>query len=350
MRTRRPSIGRFSTSNIWATSRCRRFPRSPRCRREATWGEWLGHLRALAALGDSRSAPVLAALAELEPMAPVGPVRSRRSAPGVRRAARAARRRRRARRYGAVIVAPTHDLRGLDFDVVIVPGLAERVFPKKLTEDPILPDAARMHAGPTSQLQQSARRRGTASRLRLAAGAARASRDVFLSARRPRPGTAARAVVLRARGAARRRGAPARLRRARRTRGGRSRRRGWDGRRRATPIDAIDDAEFDLAVLDQAWQARMTRRRPARPITCSTPTLISRGRCARGRGDGSSDGRRRTGWSIPDRRCARRLTSIALTRVPIRPLRFSISRPARIAFCSTRSIGSSRAKRPRRSR
>jgi len=33
--------------------------------------------------------------------------------------------------------------RGLSFDVVFVPGLAERLFPQKLIEDPILSDRAR---------------------------------------------------------------------------------------------------------------------------------------------------------------------------------------------------------------
>ena len=163
----------------------------------ATWGEWLGHLRALTALAVRDSAPVLAALAELEPMAPVGPVGldevrqvlaerlGRLEAPAPRR------------RYGAVMVAPTHDLRGLDFEVVIVPGLTERVFPKKLTEDPILPDAARVAPRPQSRAPAKPRRRGAP---RFAAGGGRGapSRAVFVSARRPRPGTAARAVVLRA--------------------------------------------------------------------------------------------------------------------------------------------------------
>ena len=55
---------------------------------------------------------------------------------------------------------------------MIVPGLTERVFPKKLTEDPILPDAARVRLGHNLELQQN---RVAAERLalRLAAGAAR---------------------------------------------------------------------------------------------------------------------------------------------------------------------------------
>ncbi len=215
----------------------------------AAWGEWLGHLRALAALAVRDSAPVLAALAELEPMAPVGPVGldevrqvlaerlGRLEAPAPRR------------RYGAVMVAPTHDLRGLAFDVVIVPGLTERVFPKKLTEDPILPDAARVRLGHGLELQQS---RVAAERLalRLAAGAAR-RRVLFsfprvdLDQGRPRVPSFYALEVLRA--------AEGRLpgfdELDKRAAGEQAARLGWPAPRDAA--DAIDDAEFDLAVLNR---------------------------------------------------------------------------------------------------
>ncbi|MGH7914419.1 MAG: PD-(D/E)XK nuclease family protein, partial [Candidatus Binataceae bacterium] len=213
----------------------------------ATWGEWLGHLRALTALAVRDSAPVLAALAELEPMAPVGPVGidevrqvlaerlGRLEAPAPRR------------RYGAVMVAPTHDLRGLDFDVVIVPGLTERVFPKKLTEDPILPDAARIRLGHSLELQQD---RVAAERLalRLAAGAARhrvlfSFPRVALDQGRPRVPSFYALEVLRA--------AEGRLpgfdELDRRAAGAQAARLGWPAPRDAA--HAIDDAEFDLAVL-----------------------------------------------------------------------------------------------------
>lgn len=218
--------------------------------RRATWGEWLGHLRALTSLALRDGGPVLGALAELEPMAPVGPVGldevrqvlaerlGRLEAPAPRR------------RYGAVMVAPTQDLRGLVFDVVIVPGLTERVFPKKLTEDPILPDAARRRLGGNLELQQN---RAGAERLalRLAAGAAR-HRVLFsfprvdLDQGRPRvPSFYALEV---------RRAAEGRLpgfdeldKRAlgEQTAG----RPGWPAPPDAA--DAIDDAEFDLAVLNR---------------------------------------------------------------------------------------------------
>src|SRR5271163_224309 len=116
--------------------------------RAASWGDWLKFLRGLVDLAIRDREPVLAALAELEPMAPVGPVGldevrfvlndrlGRLEAP------------RRVRRYGAVFVAPPNRARGLEFDVVIVPGLAERMFPRKLTEDPILSDVARAQLSP----------------------------------------------------------------------------------------------------------------------------------------------------------------------------------------------------------
>ena len=119
----------------------------------APWSEWLTYLRSLCTLAIRDQEPVLAALAELEPMGPVGPVgldevrivlRERLG----RLEARPAR-----RRYGSVFVTSTNAARGLEFDVTIVPGLAERVFPKKLTEDPILPDALRSRLTPDLTLQ-----------------------------------------------------------------------------------------------------------------------------------------------------------------------------------------------------
>src|SRR5208283_4755760 len=140
--------------------------------RDATWGAWLKFLRGLVDPAIRDREPVLAALAELEPMAPVGPVGldevrlvlnhrlGRLEAP------------RRVRRYGAVFVAPPNRARGMEFEVVIVPGLAERMFPRKLTEDPILSDVARAQLSP--YLARNERRVGAERlALRIAAGAAR---------------------------------------------------------------------------------------------------------------------------------------------------------------------------------
>jgi len=222
--------------------------------RDATWGwgDWLEFLRGLIDLAIRDREPVLAALAELEPMAPVGPVGldevrlvlndrlGRLEAP------------RRARRYGAVFVAPPNRARGMEFDVVIVPGLAERMFPRKLTEDPILSDAARARLSP--YLTRIERRVGAERlALRIAAGAAR-ERAMFsyprvdLDQGRPRvPSFYALEVLRAAEGrlpgfdelANRAASQPTKL--------------SWPAP--ANPADAIDDAEFDLAVLDKLVDA-----------------------------------------------------------------------------------------------
>ena len=221
--------------------------------RRATWGEWLGHLRALTMLAVRDAEPVLAALAELDPMEPVGPVgldevRQVLAERLGRLEAQPPR-----RRYGAVLVATPHDLRGLSFEVVIVPGLTERVFPRKLNEDPILPDAARHRLGHNLELQRD---RVAAERLalRLAAGAAR-RRVLFsyprvdLDQGRPRVPSFYALEVLRA--------AEGRLpgfdELARRATGEQASRLGWPAPAHAG--DAIDNAEFDLAVLDRLLDA-----------------------------------------------------------------------------------------------
>ncbi len=236
--------------------------------RDATWGDWLKFLRDLVDLAIRDREPVLAALAELEPMAPVGPVGldevrlvlndrlGRLEAP------------RRVRRYGAVFVAPPNRARGMEFDVVIVPGLAERMFPRKLTEDPILSDEARLRLSP--YLARNERRVGAERlALRIAAGAARV-RAMFsyprvdLDQGRPRVPSFYALEVLRA--------AEGRLpgfdELASRAASQPTTRLSWPAPE--NPADAIDDAEFDLAVLDKLvdadpqttdWRGELSARR-----------------------------------------------------------------------------------------
>ena len=56
------------------------------------------------------------------------------------------------RRYGRVLVGSPSQLRGRSFDVVFIPALAERMFPQKPREDPLLLDEARqrLDAGPAA--------------------------------------------------------------------------------------------------------------------------------------------------------------------------------------------------------
>jgi len=113
----------------------------------AKWGEWLDRLSALATRTLRAPDRVLAVLSALVPMSEVGPVSLRdvqlvlapRLAELIERPT--------VRRYGHVLVAPVEAIRGMAFDVVFVPGLAERMFPQKVIEDPLLLDAVRVELG-----------------------------------------------------------------------------------------------------------------------------------------------------------------------------------------------------------
>ncbi|XXY45189.1 PD-(D/E)XK nuclease family protein [Sorangium sp. So ce269] len=217
----------------------------------ATWGEWRHRLSALATRALRRPERVLAVLAELAPMADVGPVDlgevrlclAHRLTDLVLPPA--------ARRDGRLFVAPIEAARGRSFDVVFVPGLAERIFPQKVTEDPILRDALRRAiAGGASGLDTSddrvARERLA---LRLAVGAARRKLVVSyprvdMDQSRPRVPSFYGLELLRA--------AEGKLpgfgELERRAEQGGAARIGWPAP--ARPEDAIDAAEHDLALLE----------------------------------------------------------------------------------------------------
>jgi ATP-dependent helicase/nuclease subunit B len=233
---------------------------------EACWGTWLGHLRALAGAALRSPASVLATLGELEPMATVGPVRLAEVQLVLARRLRDLTVPPRRRRYGAVMVAPAEAARGLTFDVVFVPGLAERLFPRKIVEDPILLDAgrealnaaardragadgrARRAAAPPLLATQATRVAAERLALRLAVGAA--ERAVILSyprldieQARPRVPSFYTLEALRAAEGA----LPGFDEIAARSRGSSEARVGWPAPVRSG--DAIDDAEYDLALL-----------------------------------------------------------------------------------------------------
>ena len=215
----------------------------------ATWSEWLEYLRGLTAATVRDRGPVLAALAELEPMGPVGPLGLDEVRVVLAQRLGSLEAPPSSRRYGRVFVAPPAYARGMQFDVVIVPGLAERTFPKKLTEDPILSDAARRSVSDDLRIQED---RAGAERLalRLAAGAAAKSAmfsypRVDLDQGRPRVPSFYALELLRA--------AEGRLpgfdELARRAACEQATRLGWPAP--GDPADAIDTAEFDLAVLNK---------------------------------------------------------------------------------------------------
>jgi ATP-dependent helicase/nuclease subunit B len=214
----------------------------------ANWGEWLVHLRELALNALRYPNGVLATLADLEPMARVGPVDlhevqlvlgprlhdlSVKPPP---------------RRYGSVFVGSADSARGLSFRVVFVPGLAERIFPRKIVDDPILPDQQRRETAKAGLLTRRDRLELERLALRIAMGSARAR--VYLSypridvqQSRPRvPSFYALEALRAAEGVL-----PGFDEIAARAESTTRARLGWPAPER--PEDAIDEAEYDLALL-----------------------------------------------------------------------------------------------------
>ncbi len=111
--------------------------------REAPWGDWLDRLEALAPMVLRRPDRVLATLGELRPMAGVGPVSLTEVQDVLAERLTELQAEPPRRRYGRVFVGGPDHLRGRAFDVVFVPGLAERMFPQKPRQDPILLDHLR---------------------------------------------------------------------------------------------------------------------------------------------------------------------------------------------------------------
>jgi len=144
----------------------------------APWGEWLPALERLAPLVLRRPERVLTVLAELRPLAPVGPVSLDEVHDVLLERLATLDQRPPATRYGRLYVGAIEQARGRRFDVVFVPGLAERVFPQRPREDPILLDAlrSRIDAGLAVQRERGQRERWL---LQLAAGAT--SRRLYLS-------------------------------------------------------------------------------------------------------------------------------------------------------------------------
>ena len=214
---------------------------------QANWAEWLSHLRDLATAALRQPDGVLATLAELEPMAPVGPVDLYEVqlvlGPKLRELGVEPPR----RRYGTVFVGPVEAARGQSFDTVFVPGLAERVFPKKIVEDAILPDRQRAEVDP-ALLTRRDRLEHERLALRLAVGAA--TRRLYLSypridiqQSRPRvPSFYALEALRAAEGPL-----PGFDELARRAESASRARLGWPAP--ADPRHAVDEAEYDLALL-----------------------------------------------------------------------------------------------------
>ena len=108
-----------------------------------TWGEWLDRLSALAPRVLRAPAYVLRVLADLRPMGAVGPVALDEVRGVLTDRLRSVEAEPPSMRYGRVFVGSPAQARGRAFRVVFVPGLAERLFPRKPDQDPLLLDGAR---------------------------------------------------------------------------------------------------------------------------------------------------------------------------------------------------------------
>ena len=142
-----------------------------------TWGEWIAALETLAPVVLRRPERVLTVLAALRPLDVIGPVVLGEVRDVLAGELTTLAERPSADRYGRVFVGTIEQARGRSFEVVFLPGLAERMFPQKPREDPILLDALRRDLGATHGDRALATQDDRAHRerllLRLAVGAAR---------------------------------------------------------------------------------------------------------------------------------------------------------------------------------
>jgi ATP-dependent helicase/nuclease subunit B len=106
----------------------------------ATWGEWLDRFDDLAPRVLRFPTEALRVLGELRPMSEIGPVSLDEARTVLADRLLTLQSEPPRSRYGAVFVGSPHQARGRTFRVVFVPGLAERMFPQKPREDPMLLD------------------------------------------------------------------------------------------------------------------------------------------------------------------------------------------------------------------
>lgn len=238
----------------------------------ARWGEWLTLLRELVEHAVSPAEAVLEVLDELEIVRDVGPV----SLPEVRSVLEERlgemQLPRVSSRGGEVLVASVDEARGRVFDTVFVPGLAEKLFPQRVVEDPLLSDESRARIADSLETQPVRVHREREA-LRVAVGCARArvilSYPRFESDKaRPRvPSFYALEAIRAAEGtlpgfAALQRRADAESRT----------RMGWPAPERADA--AIDASEYDLATLRVLLTGRGSESEgAARYLVTEHPTL-----------------------------------------------------------------------------
>jgi hypothetical protein len=135
-------------------------------------------LGTLAARSLKRPQRVLAVLAELEPMASVGPVGLAEVLTVLRGLLLEASEPPLSERYGNLFVGPVDAACGLTFDAVFGPCLAEKMFPTKIVEEPILLDVVRRQISAALATNQT---RLDRERLALSLAAGAAHRRIYFS-------------------------------------------------------------------------------------------------------------------------------------------------------------------------
>jgi ATP-dependent helicase/nuclease subunit B len=240
-------LDRLSSLQRFALPIVRFLDRSPA---NATWGEWLDWLEQLTAMAIRQPETVLSVLAELRPMSNVGPVGLDEVWQALSDRLTMLRTEPVDRRYGKVFVSTIPEASALSFDIVFLPGLGEDIFPKKTLEDPLLLDVQRTQLSPALPTRD-VRFRRERMLLHHAAGAARSRLCISyprmdLGQGRARSPSFYALDVLRAIS-----GEIPELRtiQQRATETSQSQI-GWPAPRDATV--AIDDAEYDLAVISDA--------------------------------------------------------------------------------------------------
>jgi ATP-dependent helicase/nuclease subunit B len=144
----------------------------------ARWGEWLDRLEHLAPRVLRVPTYVLRVLADLRPMSDVGPVTLEEVRGVLTERLRMVDAEPPARRYGRVFVGTPAQARGRVFRIVFIPGLAERMFPQKPRQDPMLLDAARRDV---DEHLPTMHRRSAQERLLLHLAVGAASERVYVS-------------------------------------------------------------------------------------------------------------------------------------------------------------------------
>jgi ATP-dependent helicase/nuclease subunit B len=224
----------------------------------APWKDWLDALSQLAQTALRRPDGVLAVLAEFEPMGDVGPVMLEEVAEVLSDRLRFLRSEPPQRRWGRVFVGSIEEARGCEFRAVFLPGMAEGLFPQRALEDPLLLDDFRIAVAEALPLRKhkgiqerqrlhlavaAAGERFIASYPRMDVAEARPRVPSFYALELPRALEGALPKLSEFETSARD-AAPARL--------------NWPAPQETS--QAIDDAEYDLAVLGSALKRQQGAR------------------------------------------------------------------------------------------